>query len=238
MTQDGGNLICSGGPWPPVRVAFHSVGVAREGHPYKSDHHPEDRMVERRWVRLHLLIHASSLVGLVLCHLLFVSSLDVYAQTASTGALTGTVTDPSGAIIQNANITLRNHGTNETLTAATDQDGLYRFALLPAGEYELTVEAAGFSPVVTRQVMIHITEVRSIRTQLAVKDVKEEVIGIRIILHPGVTINVLFAILAGHQVDLTFLSDEGDIHSQDIFPHTDDGFTGLLVAFGGVCHQG
>ena len=176
MTQDGGNLICSGGPWPPVRVAFHSVGVAREGHPYKSDHHPEDRMVERRWVRLHLLIHASSLVGLVLCHLLFVSSLDVYAQTASTGALTGTVTDPSGAIIQNANITLRNHGTNETLTAATDQDGLYRFALLPAGEYELTVEAAGFSPVVTRQVMIHITEVRSIRTQLAVKDVKEEVV--------------------------------------------------------------
>src|SRR5215470_1935481 len=177
MTQDGGDVIYRGGPpWPPVRVAFHSVGVATEVHPYKSGHHREDRAVEWRWVNLHLLIHASSVVGLVLCHLLFVSSLDVYAQTASTGALTGTVTDPSGAIIQNANITLRNHGTNETLTAATDQDGLYRFALLPAGEYELTVEAAGFSPLVMRQVMIHITEVRSIRTQLAVKDVKEEVV--------------------------------------------------------------
>src|SRR5262245_36754033 len=126
--------------------------------------------------KLHLFIRVSGVLGLLLCHQLIVNSLDVYAQTASTGALTGTVTDSNGAIIQNANITLRNYGTNETLTAVTDQDGLYRFALLAAGEYELTVDSAGFSPLVMREVMIHITEVRSIRSQLAVKDVKEEVV--------------------------------------------------------------
>jgi len=137
------------------------------------------RRLERRWVvhkSLHLLINASGVLSLVLCYLLFASSLDVRAQSASTGALTGTVTDPSGAIIQNAKITLRNYGTNETLTAITDQDGLYRFALLPPGEYELTVEATGFSPLELREVMIQITEVRSIRTQLAVKGAREEIV--------------------------------------------------------------
>src|SRR5262245_23162076 len=101
------------------------------------------RRLERRWVlhkSLHLLIHASGVLSLVFCNLFVASSLDVRAQTASTGALTGTVTDPSGAVIQNAKITLRNYGTNETLTAISDQDGLYRFALLPPGGYELTVE--------------------------------------------------------------------------------------------------
>src|SRR5215471_7693103 len=137
------------------------------------------RGLGRRWIlhkSLHLLIHASGVLSLVLCHLLFVSSLDVRAQTASTGALTGTVTDPSGAVIQNAKITLRNYGTNETLTAITDQDGLYRFALLPPGGYELTVEATGFSPLEMREVMIQITEVRIIRTQLAVKGAREEIV--------------------------------------------------------------
>src|SRR5215468_3674716 len=113
---------------------------------------------------------------LVIWFLFVLSSLEVPAQSASTGALIDTVTDPSGAVIQNAKITLRNYGTNETLTAITDQDGLCRFALLPPGEYELTVEAAGFSPLVMREVMIQITEVRSIRTPLAVKGTTEEVV--------------------------------------------------------------
>src|SRR5215813_9948688 len=82
---------------------------------------------------------------LVIWFLFVLSSFEVPAQSASTGALIGTVTDPSGAVIQNAKITLRNYGTNETLTAISDQDGLYRFALLPPGGYELTVEATGFS---------------------------------------------------------------------------------------------
>ena len=109
---------------------------------------------------------------LVICFLVVVSSLDVCAQSASTGALTGTVTDPTGAVLQNAQIALRNTGTDETRTAITDQDGSYRFSLLPPGEYELTVEAVGFAPLVVREVLIRITEVRSLATQLAVKGVQ------------------------------------------------------------------
>jgi hypothetical protein len=133
-----------------------------------------------RWLavhkRLHLLIHASGVQNLVLCLVVVVSSLDVCAQSASTGALTGTVTDPTGAVVPNAKITLRNYGTDGTLTAITDQGGLYRLSLLPAGEYELMVEAVGFAPLVVREVMIQITEVRSIATQLAVEGTREEVV--------------------------------------------------------------
>jgi hypothetical protein len=126
--------------------------------------------------RSHLATTVSGIQSLVLCLFLFVISSDVCAQTASTGALTGTLTDPSGAIVQNAKITLRNYRTNETLTETTNQDGLYRFSLLPPGEYELTMEAAGFSPLVVREVMIQITEVRNINTQLAVEGTREEVV--------------------------------------------------------------
>jgi len=105
-----------------------------------------------------------------------VSSFDVCAQTASTGALTGTVTDPTRAVIQNAKITLRNYGTYGTLTTITGQDGSYRFSLLPAGDYELTVQAVDFQVAVVRHVSIQITEVRSIATQLAVAGTREEVL--------------------------------------------------------------
>ena len=128
-------------------------------------------------VRKRLLVESGSgIQSLVLCLLVLMSALDVCAQTASTGALTGTVTDPSGAVVQNAKIALRNYGTKETLTAITNQDGSYRFSLLPPGEFELTVEAVDFSPVVVREVTIQITEVRSIATQLPLKGAKEEVV--------------------------------------------------------------
>src|SRR5262249_34005213 len=118
----------------------------------------------------------SAVLSLVLGHLLFVISLDVCAQSASTGALTGTVTDVAHAVVQNAKVTLRSYGTDKTLSAVTDQNGSYRFSLLPPGDYQLTVEAAGFAPLVVHEVMIQITEVRRIATQLAVSGVREEVV--------------------------------------------------------------
>ena len=126
--------------------------------------------------RLHLLIHASGVQCLVFCLLVIMSSLDVCAQSASTGALIGRVTDPTGAVVPNATIALRNAGTEETRTALTDQDGSYRFALLPPGVYEVTVEAVGFAPLVVREVLIRITEVRSLATQLAVKGVRQDIV--------------------------------------------------------------
>ena len=114
--------------------------------------------------------------SLVVCLLIVVSSSIICAQSASTGALTGTVTDPSGAILQNAQITLRNKGTDEKRTAITDQAGSYRISLLAPGEYELTVEAAGFAPLIVREVLIRITEVKNLATQLALRGVRQDLV--------------------------------------------------------------
>ena len=69
--------------------------------------------------------------SLAFCLFVIVTAFDVVGQTASTGALTGTVTDPTGAVVPKATITLRNNGTGQAFTAVTDPEGLYRFSLLP-----------------------------------------------------------------------------------------------------------
>lgn len=60
------------------------------------------------------------------------------------GSLTGQVTDPTGAVIPNAIITLTNVGTNFAQNAKSDQTGVYIFRLVPPGSYKLEITAPGF----------------------------------------------------------------------------------------------
>jgi len=64
--------------------------------------------------------------------------------TGPTGNITGTVADPSGAIVPKAVITVRNLGTNATRQARTNADGDYTVALLPVGTYRVSAEKEGF----------------------------------------------------------------------------------------------
>jgi Carboxypeptidase regulatory-like domain len=67
------------------------------------------------------------------------------AQTIVTGDLTGTVTDPSNAVVAGATVTLSNSETGYSETVKTNATGLYRFALLkPSNSYKLTVTQTGF----------------------------------------------------------------------------------------------
>jgi Carboxypeptidase regulatory-like domain len=61
--------------------------------------------------------------------------------------LTGTVVDPSGAVVVNAEVACRNTQTGVINTRNTNADGLFRFPDLPIGEYELTVTSPGFEPL-------------------------------------------------------------------------------------------
>ena len=60
------------------------------------------------------------------------------------GTITGTVTDPTGAVIPNANIQVTNSDTAALYKIGTSNTGNYTLANLPAGTYTLTVEAQGF----------------------------------------------------------------------------------------------
>ena len=64
------------------------------------------------------------------------------------GTFTGTVTDPDGASIPAALVTITNQDTNVVSTFRTDSSGIYRVGGLPPGLYSIKVEAAGFKTIV------------------------------------------------------------------------------------------
>ncbi len=61
-----------------------------------------------------------------------------------TGAITGEVTDSSGAVLPGASVVALNLDTNVSTSATTNSEGLFRIDFLPIGHYQVTVEAAGF----------------------------------------------------------------------------------------------
>jgi outer membrane receptor protein involved in Fe transport len=77
----------------------------------------------------------------VFCTLLLTFAAVAQVQN---GQFTGTVTDPSGAAVPNAKVTITNQATNLSVTATTNQTGFYTAKELPVGTYKITVEAPGF----------------------------------------------------------------------------------------------
>jgi hypothetical protein len=90
--------------------------------------------------------------------MLFIWIPSALAQSAGTGALTGTVKDPTGAVVPNATVTLTSTDTNQARTATTGADGAYRFNLLPPGTYRVRFAAAGFKTSEVGGVAINVTE--------------------------------------------------------------------------------
>jgi hypothetical protein len=73
-----------------------------------------------------------------------------HAQSIITGAVSGTITDPSGAILPNATVTLVNTATGDTQSGKTNTSGVYLFPLLKPGDYTVTVEQSGFRVAVAK----------------------------------------------------------------------------------------
>ena len=71
------------------------------------------------------------------------SVISLQAQV-DTGSIIGTVTDPSGAVVSGAKVTLTNEGTEASLTTTSGSDGLYRFSPVRIGNYKIEVAARGF----------------------------------------------------------------------------------------------
>src|SRR5580765_3624601 len=76
-----------------------------------------------------------------LCLLLAASALP---QGIATGSISGTVTDPSGAVVPGAKVTAVNLATNTPTSAVTNGDGLFTLRSLPIGTYKITIESPNF----------------------------------------------------------------------------------------------
>ena len=95
------------------------------------------------------------------------------AQTTSN--LVGTVNDPSGGAIVNAKVTARNLETNAARETLSDTTGNYRVTLLPPGNYELSVESAGFQKFVQKPITMRLNQDSSIDVQLKIGSVSDVV---------------------------------------------------------------
>ncbi|ABF42831.1 hypothetical protein Acid345_3831 [Candidatus Koribacter versatilis Ellin345] len=115
---------------------------------------------------LHIACVSLVLIGLV---------NTVPAQTASTGAIAGTVTDPAGAVIPNATVTATDARTGETRTTTTSNTGAYVVSLLNPGTYVLAVTKTGFKRAERPDITVHITETVADNVQMAVGSQNETV---------------------------------------------------------------
>jgi hypothetical protein len=100
-------------------------------------------------------MHRLQVLAVSLC--LFVLLTPLSAQTTA-GAIVGTVTDPSGAIIGGASITVTNVETGITTKATTDAAGNYVVTPLPNGKYSVAVEAAGFKRSVRSDIILNVQD--------------------------------------------------------------------------------
>jgi Carboxypeptidase regulatory-like domain len=97
------------------------------------------------------------------------------AQAQFRGALRGTVTDPQGAAVAGATVTLTDTATNKTLVVTSDANGIYEFNALAPDPYQLTVEHEGFTKKVLEHVAIIPEQPNSLNLQLELGQVQQTV---------------------------------------------------------------
>jgi len=99
----------------------------------------------------------------------------VYAQTAATGALTGKVTDSTGAIIQGAAVTVTSVATGAVRKTATDANGNYTEPLLPPGLYRVEFSKDQFKTLAYGAIVVNITETAILHARLQIGAITEKV---------------------------------------------------------------
>jgi len=90
-------------------------------------------------------------------------------------SIQGVVTDPQGELVSGASVTLKNLDTNETLTATTDENGIYNFNALPPSKYSLAVEKTGFKRKVLDNLGVIAEQANAVNIQLEVGQIAETI---------------------------------------------------------------
>jgi len=99
---------------------------------------------------------------------------ELIAQTTTSGALAGVVTDQSNAVIAGADVEIRDNAKGTTQSTRTDREGVYRFFFLPPGTYTLTATHAGFRER-TRTVDVLLGPAVSVNVSLAIATPSTEI---------------------------------------------------------------
>jgi len=183
----------------------------------------------------------SLLFVICLLALTTITLLPAWAQTISTGSIQGTVTDPNGAVIPNAAVTITNKGTGQAIKVTSSGSGTYTSGPLLPGNYEVRVEAQGFQTQVA-QVAVQVGGISNGNARLTVGKATEVVE----VTSTGVAINTeqptVQGVLTTQQIenlpingrnflDLAQLEPGVQIQDGGNFDPTKNGFSS--ISFGG-----
>src|SRR5580693_4636642 len=101
-----------------------------------------------------------------------------FAQSSTTGEISGTVTDPSGAVLPNVSVTLKSLDKGNTQTGTTNAQGAYRFSLLSPGNYSIAADAPGFkTSSISQSVSVGAVAITNIKMELGTTGTTVEVSG-------------------------------------------------------------
>ena len=104
--------------------------------------------------------------SLLVVALLLTLSTVTFGQT-SRGTVTGTVTDPNGAVISGAEVTLTSGATKLSRTTTSNAEGLYRFEAVDPGTYSVKVNATGFGEVLKTGIEVRANQTSDVAAQMA-----------------------------------------------------------------------
>jgi hypothetical protein len=99
----------------------------------------------------------------------------VHAQTSTVGSISGTVRDPQGSAVPNAQVVIEEETTAQTRTVKTNSDGSYSVESLPIGRYSVSVSPSGFKKTVATGIELHVGDRLVVDLKLEIGQVNETV---------------------------------------------------------------
>jgi hypothetical protein len=151
-----------------------------------------------------------SILVLVVSTVIVCMNTPLSAQQRASAGIYGSVLDSQGAIVPGAKVTLLQVSTNQLRTTTTDPTGEFLFALLPVGEYRITVEQAGFKKYEQTGLLLQVNDNIRADVRLEVGDVSTavtvEAAGVNVeVANATITDNVI-----GHDTFGQISNTDGD----------------------------
>src|SRR5437016_5064330 len=112
----------------------------------------------------------------VVCMALFLGASSAAAQTASSGSITGLVTDERNAAVPGADVTLLDPATKSSQTTVTNDSGRYHFVNVAPGTYNVTISKSGFKVAKFTEEKVSLGLVLTVNATLEVGSVSETVV--------------------------------------------------------------
>jgi hypothetical protein len=107
--------------------------------------------------------------------IVFIGAAQLLAQSTVTGGINGSIKDPQGGLVPNATVTVTNIGTNNAVTAVTNEDGGFRVSNLQPGTYRVETTVSGFAPARAENVIVEVGRSTAVDIDLTLGSATAEV---------------------------------------------------------------